>query len=191
MRTLFLALFLLTAPALAQNSFVEHCLSRIHIEENRPAETCSRLNEHLFLDKQSKLQTISAQQLGAPTYPSDNSTRMLVVQNPQQIASYGYCYFQFKEWFDPKTFSPDDFAMRVSGIAIVRKELNGFDKWLKSLQGRRCLQKIQRSTNLNATPLTKLLENKEALGYLESRRRRQRDLYVRPCHERTLAHPQP
>jgi len=156
----------MNAPPPPPLNFKENCLSRVHIEENRPAETCERLGAHLFVGEgllQEQVQELKPAQVGARAFPSDDVTRFLVFQNPMFMPAYVYCYFQFRGWFNPKEFSPDDLAMRATGFSVLGTELTGYTDWLKTKDGVHCAARVKESSNIGVIDIAKELQGKKAL----------------------------
>jgi hypothetical protein len=147
-------------------NFIENCLSRIHIEENRPQEICERMGAHLFEGEglnEEQVQEMRPSAVGARSFPSDKDTRFLVFQNPLFMPSYVYCYFQFRGWFNPKEFSPDDLAMRATGFSVLGTELKGYKEWLKSKDGAACSARVKESTKVGVIDLESELKGKKGI----------------------------
>jgi len=125
-------------------------------------DLCSKI-EKQFFSGDDNVQNILPSKVGATELPIDDEVRFIAFNDPAYFSSYAYCYFAFKEWFNPESLAPDQMAIAASGFAILKKELEGYKEWLASTKGQSCSRAIKTSLNLEVIDLEQEMGEKVSI----------------------------
>lgn len=165
-----LSLFLFSSVALGANApqpksdFLSLCNATFeHQKEKLPM--CKEINDKFFAKGGSNdITNIRPADLKAKDTPIDSKIEFLVFNDPNYVPAIGYCYFVYRNWVSPTTFSPDDMGMNASGFSILNEELKSYQTWLKNnAEGKKCQKRVETDSQVSVVNLEETLKNKVAL----------------------------
>ncbi len=161
---LILVFFCRLGEAKPKNIFLNECIKKIASVPDviRKQKICSQVQEKIFLD-QEPVQVLHNASIRLVNLPGDDTLSLLSFYDLNRFPSYFYCYFQYRKWFDPEVLGPAQMSYSVDGGAVIKKELDGFDVWLKSKEGLRCQARVKSQTGFSQVNLSKELGKHEAL----------------------------
>lgn len=119
---------------------------------------CDQVERKFFKDRNS-IQRFGPALVQAPILPIDKKVDFVLFYDPSALSAYAYCYFAFRGWFNPKELSPEQIALSASGFSILKSELKGYQSWLASDAGQRCVSSVHDSVHLQVVDLEREMGN--------------------------------
>jgi hypothetical protein len=150
-RGLLLFFFLASRSAFSNNGsslFKDLCPTLFEGKE----ALCQSVHGRFFKDKNTRIVPVTAKDFGVQDSPLDNITDFRVVEDPNKMPAFAYCYFTFRDWMK-KEITPDQMAISGSGFSILKSETKGYSKWLKSAQGKRCVERVKKESEEDVVDL--------------------------------------
>jgi hypothetical protein len=138
------------------------------------AELCAQVQDYFFnvsflkapSPAEVNLYPVSNAVLGVGDSPTDKATEYRSVEDPNKMAAFAYCYFTFRKWLLP-SITPDQMGTMGSGFSIIKSETAGYSGWLKTPEGRKCVQKVKSESEEDVVDLEKFFgAEKKALLFV-------------------------
>lgn len=126
---------------------------------------CSDIHQKFFSKSgNNDIASIKPEDVKAQPSSMDGKIEFLVFNDPNYLPGIAYCYFVFRNWISPSTFSPDDMGMNASGFSILNEDLKKYQNWLStSTEGKKCKSRVEKDSQVSVVNLEETLKNKVAL----------------------------
>lgn len=170
----FLAILLLSqnvsaAPSAAKptepkSDFLSLCKATFSLTPEK-LPVCDDIHQKFFSKSAGQdIASVKPEDLKAKASPIDGKVEFLVFNDPNYLPAIAYCYFVYRNWISPTTFSPDDMGMNASGFSILNEDLKKYQTWLVSAtEGKKCKERVERESQVSVVNLEETLKNKVAL----------------------------
>ena len=175
MRVLFVCLFVFCGIARAQTQGTSSLFKDLCPALNKGKEgLCTQLQSLYFSGQAPKASSKNEVNL-FPTSnalfevidsPADSLTVYRVLEDPNKMASFAYCYFSFRKWL-LNPISTDQMSLTISGFSIIKSETAGYAKWLTTSEGKTCVKKVKSESDEDVVDLEKYFDSeKQALLFV-------------------------
>ncbi len=166
MKIILAALFL-SSPLLAtepKSDFHSLCKATFQFKKEK-LSICDEVQSKLFSKTgTSDIAPVKPTDLKAKESPIDGKVEFLAFNDPNYLPAIAYCYFVYRNWISPTTFSPDDMASNASGFSILNEDLDKYQTWLKTnTAGKQCESRVLKESEVSVVNLADTLKNKVAL----------------------------
>lgn len=151
-------------PAEPRSDFKSLCEATFQYKKEK-LSICSEVHTKFFTkSKDRDIAPFRPSEVGAIETPIDGKVEFIMFNDPNFVPAIAYCYFVYRNWISPATFSPDDMAMNASGFSILNEELGRYQTWLKKdASGKKCKERVEKESEVSVVNLEETLKNKVAL----------------------------
>jgi len=156
--------FAFGATSQPKSDFLSLCQTTFE-QQKEKLPMCKEINDKFFSKAGTNdITNVRPVDLKAKESPIDSKVEFLVFNDPNYVPAIAYCYFVFRNWISPTTFSPDDMGMNASGFSILNEDLKKYQDWLKtSVEGKKCQARVEKESQVSVVNLEDTLKNKVAL----------------------------
>ena len=172
MNKIFLLLSLSTTIAFSQtpagqapakSDFLSLCKATF-LQNAEKLPMCNEIHQKFFSKSTGDIASILPSDVKAKPSSIDGKVEFLVFNDPNYLPAIAYCYFVYRNWISPTTFSPDDMGMNASGFSILNEDLKKYQTWLATAaEGKKCKTRVEKESEVIVVNLEETLKNKVAL----------------------------